>query len=72
MEIFSPCPLLTALRPVFRYHDLRHTFCSRLVAAGLPLLDVQQFAGHKSYYTTLKYAHLSNDHRKRAVEKIEF
>lgn len=61
-----------ALRPAFRYHDLRHTFCSRLVAAGVPLLDVQQLAGHKSYSTTLRYAHLSHDQRKRAVEKVEF
>lgn len=60
------------LRPAFRYHDLRHTFCSRLVAAGVPLLEVQQLAGHKSYSTTLRYAHLSPDHRKRAVEKVEF
>jgi integrase len=60
------------LRPAFRYHDLRHTYCSRLVAAGVPLLEVQQLAGHKSYSTTLRYAHLSPDHRKRAVEKVEF
>ena len=60
------------LRPAFRYHDCRHTFCSRLVAAGVPLLEVQQLAGHKSYSTTLRYAHLSPDHRKRAVEKVEF
>lgn len=56
----------------FRYHDLRHTFCSRLVAAGVPLLDVQMLAGHKSYQTTLRYAHLSPDQLKRAVEKVEF
>jgi integrase len=60
------------LRPPIRYHDLRHTFCSRLVGAGVPLLEVQQFAGHKSYSTTLRYAHLSPDHRKRAVEKVQF
>jgi integrase len=60
------------LQEKFRYHDLRHTFCSRLVAAGVPLLDVQHLAGHKSYSTTLRYAHLSPDHLKRAVEKVEF
>jgi integrase len=60
------------LRPAFRYHDLRHTFCSRLVAAGVPLLDVQQLAGHKSFATTLRYAHLSADQRKRAVEMVQF
>jgi integrase len=60
------------LRPAFRYHDCRHTFCSRLVSSGVPLLEVQQLAGHKLYTTTLRYAHLSPDHLKRAIEKVEF
>jgi len=55
-----------------RYHDLRHTFCSRLAAAGVPLLQIQQLAGHASYTTTLRYAHLSPDHRRKAVEKVKF
>jgi integrase len=69
---FEKAAKKAGLRPPFRYHDLRHTFCSRLVGAGVPLLEVQQLAGHKSYSTTLRYAHLSPDHRKRAVEKVEF
>jgi integrase len=56
----------------FRYHDLRHTYCSRLVAKGVPLLEVQQLAGHASYTTTLKYAHLAPDHLRAAVEKVRF
>jgi integrase len=60
------------LRPAFRYHDLRHTFCSRLVAAGVPLLEVQRLAGHRSFQTTLRYSHLAPDQLKRAVEKVEF
>lgn len=61
-----------ALASKFRFHDLRHTFCSRLVAAGVPLLEVQQLAGHGSYATTLRYAHLSPDHRRKAVERVTF
>jgi len=60
------------LRPAFRYHDCRHTFCSRLVSSGVPLLEVQQLAGHRLHSTTLRYAHLSPDHLKRAIEKVEF
>lgn len=58
------------LRPAFRWRDLRHTFCSRLAIAGVPLLTIMQLAGHKSFQTTLKYAHLSPDHRKQAVERV--
>jgi len=60
------------LEPAFRYHDLRHTFCSRLASAGVPLLEIKELAGHASFATTLRYAHLSPDRRKRAVEKVEF
>jgi integrase len=58
--------------PAFRYHDMRHTFCSRLVSAGVPLLEVKELAGHASYRTTLRYAHLGPDAGKRAVEKVKF
>jgi len=60
------------LRPAFRFHDLRHTFCSRLTAAGTPLRTVMELAGHRSFQTTLRYAHLSPDQLKRAIEKVEF
>lgn len=60
------------LRPKFRYHDLRHTFCSRLVAAGVPLVVVQKLAGHKSYSTTLRYSHLADEQLDRECEKVAF
>src|SRR5260370_39542497 len=51
------------LRPAFHYHDLRHTFASRLAMAGVPLLEIQQLLGHKTISMTLRYAHLSPDRR---------
>lgn len=54
----------------FHWHDLRHTFASRLVMRGVDIRTVQELLGHKSIVQTMKYAHLSADHRKAAVEKM--
>jgi len=54
----------------FRWHDLRHTFASRLVMAGVDLRTVQQFLGHTTIVTTMRYAHLSPEHGKAAIEKL--
>ncbi len=53
-------------------HVLRHTFCSHLVMAGVPLRDVQELMGHQSYETTLQYAHLAPDHSIHQVSKLPF
>ena len=38
----------------FRFHDLRHDFCSRLVQRGVDLYVVSRLAGHKNIKETLK------------------
>jgi len=56
--------------PNFRWHDLRHTFASRLVMAGVPLRAVQTLLGHKRIETTLRYSHLGDTHLREAVERL--
>jgi integrase len=54
----------------FTFHDLRHTFANRLVMAGVDLPTVQELMGHKDIKMTLRYTHLSSDHKRRAVTAL--
>lgn len=54
----------------FRFHDLRHTFASRLAMAGVDLYRIQNLLGHKTPSMVLRYAHLSPDHLRAAVELL--
>jgi integrase len=54
----------------FRYHDLRHTFASRLVMAGVPLAAVKEYMGHSSIAMTMRYAHLAPDYQRNQIEKL--
>ncbi|MEO0124515.1 MAG: tyrosine-type recombinase/integrase [candidate division WOR-3 bacterium] len=56
----------------FRFHDLRHTFASRLVMVGVDIRTVQELMGHKDIKMTMRYSHLSNLHLREAVKKLEY
>jgi integrase len=54
----------------FHWHDLRHTFASRCVMAGVDLRTLQQLMGHKTLQMIVRYSHLSQSHELSAVEKL--
>jgi integrase len=52
-------------------HTLRHTCASRLVQRGVALKVVQEFLGHKSITTTMRYAHIAPENLEAAVAVLE-
>ena len=52
-------------------HVLRHTFASRLVMSGVDIRTVQELMGHADINMTMRYAHLSPDHKRGAMEQME-
>jgi integrase len=60
---------LSGIEPI-TFHQLRHTFCSRLADAGVPMPVIQDLAGHASITMTRRYTHPSEELKQKAVEML--
>jgi integrase len=55
----------------FRFHDLRHTFATRLVQAGVDLYKVGKLLGHKDIRMTQRYSHHYPESLRDGVEVLD-
>ncbi len=55
----------------FRFHDLRHTWASWLIQAGVPLSALQEMGGWESIEMVKRYAHLSPIHLQEHAKNID-
>jgi integrase len=55
----------------FRFHDLRHTFATRLVQKGVDFYKVAKLLGHSDMSTTQRYAHHYPESLRDGVEILD-
>ena len=70
-KTFNAAVLRARMRHI-RFHDLRHTFASRLLMNNKPLITVSRILGHASIKMTADlYGHLTEEHELEAVESLD-
>ena len=58
------------LRPI-RFHDLRHSCASLLLANGVPMKQIQEWLGHSDFSTTANiYSHLDYSSKISSAEAM--
>lgn len=56
--------------PYITFHTLRHTAATWILKATGNLRITQEILGHANIKTTLKYAHVLDDEKRKALEKV--
>jgi integrase len=54
-----------------RFHDLRHTFATRLLNKGVDLRTVQELLGHTSLTMIQAYTHPDHAHLRQAIARLD-
>lgn len=58
-------------RQKITFHSLRHTFASWLALQGETIQTISELLGHRALQMTMRYSHLTPDHRKAAIGRLE-
>jgi integrase len=72
VDLKKPWPAICKAAGIngLRVHDLRHSYASFLVSAGLSLPVIGALLGHTQPQTTARYAHLHDDPLRKATERV--
>lgn len=69
-RVFAPAVREAGIED-FHWHDLRHTFASRLAMRGVELRTIAELMGHKTIQMTMRYAHLAPGYLADAVRTLD-
>ena len=53
-----------------KFHDLRHTFCTRMAHLGVSPFTIMQVVGHKDTKTARRYTNPTDEHMLSAMSKV--
>lgn len=68
LQVFRPAVVRAGLPPETRFHDLRHTYASLMIAAGVNPKRLSVWMGHTTVSLTMdRYGHLYDDESAPAV-----
>jgi integrase len=62
---WAPAAAAAGIVPALGFHELRHTYGSRLAAAGVPRSEIAELMGHADESTTRGYIHTGDDGNRR-------
>lgn len=69
MPALTPNELRILLK--IRFHDLRHSCASLLLAQGIPMKSIQEWLGHSTFATTADtYSHLDFSSKQESAKAI--
>jgi integrase len=68
-RLFKKACLQAEVGP-YRFHDLRHTFNTNMVKAGVPEAVIMKLTGHKTLAMFTRYTHLDKEQGDAAMEKL--
>jgi integrase len=54
----------------FRLYDLRHTWATRAAMSGIDLVTLAAMLGHSRIQMVLRYAHPTQEHQSKAMERL--
>jgi len=57
--------------PFYRFHDLRHTACSRYYEVTRDIRETQRLARHRKLATTERYVHLSEERLRSTIATMK-
>ena len=55
----------------FHFHDLRHTFATRLAQNGVDIYTISKLLGHKDIRMTERYSHRSPESLRDGIQVLE-